>query len=53
MQSIGTMLPEVREIFQNGRKFYKAKVLVPLDKPLKDRLSTKHPTLGRIMTCGS
>jgi hypothetical protein len=46
MGSLGTLLLEVGEIFYNGKKVYKAKVLFPLSQPLKDRITTIHPEMG-------
>lgn len=39
--------------FTGGRRFVKFKVIVPLDKPLKDRVKLTHPTLGELTVCCS
>jgi Zinc knuckle len=48
MGAIGELLSDIREGFQNGKKFYRAKLQIFLDRPLKDRVHTNHPTLDRI-----
>jgi Domain of unknown function (DUF4283) len=48
MESTGTVLTEVSDFLLNGKKVYRAKVLLPLNQPLKDRIVTSHPDLGLI-----
>jgi Zinc knuckle len=40
------VVSDVREGFIVGRKFYKVKVLLPVNQPLKDKLKVLHPSLG-------
>jgi Domain of unknown function (DUF4283) len=50
MQAVGTVLTEVTDFIQNGKKVYRAKVLITLNQPLKDKVIVSHPTLGPITT---
>jgi Domain of unknown function (DUF4283) len=48
MRSISTPMTEVQPVIINSKQAYKARLLIPINKPLKDRVMVKHPILGRI-----
>jgi Domain of unknown function (DUF4283)/Zinc knuckle len=48
MESTGTVLTEVSDFLLNEKKVYRAKVLLPLNQPLKDCIVTSHSDLGLI-----
>jgi Domain of unknown function (DUF4283) len=48
MSSIGTPMTEVQTAYTNGKHTYRARLIMPIDKPLKDRVTIKHPELGRL-----
>lgn len=45
---LGTMLSEPIDTFLGGQKFYRIKMLLPVDQALKDRLEVTHPNKGPI-----
>lgn len=45
-EEMGTPLSEVTEVCNAGTKFYKIKLLLPLDKPLSDKREVAHLVLG-------
>lgn len=47
-QKIGEAMAEVEEVFSGDNFFYRLKLLIPIDKPLKDKLQITHPTLGSV-----
>lgn len=47
-EQIGTTLTEVTNSCIAGNRVYKVKLLLPIEKPLKDTLVVTHPTLGSI-----
>lgn len=49
-QKLGTTVSSPIEGYANGRHFTKLKILIDLNKPLKDRVSFDHPTLGTVTT---
>jgi Domain of unknown function (DUF4283) len=47
--TVGWVLSEVKEIHINGQKSYKAKLGLALDRPLQDRIETRHPEGGHML----
>lgn len=51
-EQLGTPVSPAIEGFVNGKRFIKIKVMVQIDKPLKDRVKLGHPFLGELtMLC--
>jgi hypothetical protein len=48
MQSVGEPISEIREFYLNGERYHKVKVKRAIFDPLKDKLLTRHPTLGKV-----
>ena len=49
-EQIGQPISEVTETCVSGNRVYKVRMLLPLDKPLKDSLEVNHPTMGVFKT---
>ena len=45
---LGRPISDVVEVFAGGNKFYKIKILAPIDQALQDRKEVLHPILGNI-----
>lgn len=45
-ETLGETLSEPTETFLAGNKFYKIKILLPVDEPLKDTIEVTHQNLG-------
>jgi hypothetical protein len=50
-KEVGSSQSEVQELTLGGKKIYKIKLLVSLQKSLKDKIIVRHPVIGRFEPC--